>query len=181
MVPRRAWLKSVTLLTRGAKWPLRCLDFMPSQVQTGPSLIKKSVISGSHQIIWKSKEIQHESGWPVHHQSDWRFLQRAKHNLLEQSYFYILIVFIVSDWAERRFAEQADRKLNCWWQLPTELLPIPLPGAWIFYFIAIIVIIAIITIIAIIDIININPPLIASGLMKVFHNWAEIRKLKYVS
>ena len=47
--------------------------------------------------------------------------------------------------------------------------------------IAIIVIIAIITIIAIIDIININPPLIASDLMKVFHNWAEIRKLKYVS
>ena len=58
---------------------------------------KKKCHSGSHQIIWKSKEIQHESGWPVHHQSDWQFLQRAKHNLLEQSYFYILIVFIVSD------------------------------------------------------------------------------------
>ena len=26
MVPRRPWLKSVTLLTRGAKWPFRCLD-----------------------------------------------------------------------------------------------------------------------------------------------------------
>ena len=47
--------------------------------------------------------------------------------------------------------------------------------------IAIIAINVIIAIITMIEIININPPLIASGLMKVFHNWAEIRKLKYVS
>ena len=39
---------------------------------------KKKCHSGSHQIIWKSKEIQHESGWPVHHQSKWWFLQRAR-------------------------------------------------------------------------------------------------------